>query len=109
MPLFKQAQLEQVAQRHVSKNADSPVTLNNLSQHSVTLTVKCFLMLTWNLMCFSLCPLPIVLSLSTTDKSLAMLCLKILEDAFLILLKCNCLIVPGSTIYLQNDINMGKK
>ena len=37
----------------------------------VTLTVrKDFLIFTWNILCFSLCPLPLVLSLGTTEKSL---------------------------------------
>jgi len=32
---------------------------------------KFFLMFRWNFLCFSLCPLPLVLSLGTTEKSLA--------------------------------------
>lgn len=76
MPLLKWGHLEQVALGRVSKNGDSTITLNNLFQHSVTFTVKYFLKFRWNLMCFRLCLLPIVLSLSTTEKSLAMLCLK---------------------------------
>ncbi|KAK2540579.1 hypothetical protein Q9966_004304 [Columba livia] len=41
-------------------------------QCSITLTVKkCFLMFRGNVPCFSLCPLPLVLSLYTTEKSLA--------------------------------------
>lgn len=30
----------------------------------------CLLMFTWNLLCFSLCPLPLIMSLGTTEKSL---------------------------------------
>ena len=47
-------------------------SLGNLFQCSIALTVKkYFLMFRGNLLCFSLCPLPLVLSLGTTDKSLA--------------------------------------
>jgi len=54
-----------------SKDADATTSLGNLCQCLVTLTVKkCFLMFRGNLLCFSLCPLPLVLSLGTTKKSL---------------------------------------
>jgi len=46
-PLPKQGHLEQAAQ-------------------------KFSLMFTWNFLCFSLCPLPLVLSLGTTEKSLVL-------------------------------------
>ena len=32
---------------------------------------QCFLMIWWKLLCFSLCPLPLILSLGTTERSLA--------------------------------------
>ena len=47
-------------------------SLGNLLQCSVTLTVKeWFLMFRWNILCFSLWPLPLVLALSTIEKALA--------------------------------------
>ena len=56
----------------ISKDADSTTALDNLCQHLVTLTVrKCFLMFRGHLLCFCLCPLPLVLSLGTNAKSLA--------------------------------------
>lgn len=50
---------------------------SNLSWHlyqcSVTLTVTmCFLMLGGNLLCSSLCPLPLTLSMGTAEKKLAL-------------------------------------
>lgn len=42
-------------------------------QCSIPLTVQeCFLVFRWNVLCFSLCPLPLVLSLSTTEQWLAL-------------------------------------
>ena len=56
----------------ICKVGSSITSLGNLFQCSVTLTVKqCFPMFRWNLLCFSLCPLPLVLSLDTTKKRLA--------------------------------------
>lgn len=50
---------------------DLITSLGHLLQCLTTLTVKgFFLMLKWNLLYFSLCPLPLALSLSTTEKSL---------------------------------------
>jgi len=50
--------------------------LGKLCQCSVICTVKkCFLMSRWNCLCCSLCPLPLVLSQGTTEKSLAPSCL----------------------------------
>ena len=55
-----------------SKDGDTTASPGNLCQCSVTLSVtKCFLMFRGNLPCFSLCPLPLVLSLGTTEQSLA--------------------------------------
>ena len=55
----------------IAKDRDSIVILGSLCQCSVTLTVKkCFLMFRGNLLCFILCPLPHVLSLGITGKSL---------------------------------------
>ena len=57
---------------NISKDGDSAVSLGNLCQCSVTLTViKCFLMFRGNLLCFRLCPRPLFLALNTTGKSLA--------------------------------------
>ena len=60
--LLKQGHQQQVAQDHVHmpfqypKDGDSAVSLGNLCQCSVTLTVKkCFLMFRGNLLCFRLC------------------------------------------------------
>ena len=74
--LLNQGHLKSVAQNYVqmaleiSKTGDSTTSLGNLCQCSVTLTVKmCFLMLRRST--FSLCPLPLVLSLGTTANRLA--------------------------------------
>ena len=57
---------------NISRERDSTTSLGSLFQCSVSLKVKkFFLMYRWNFSCFSLCPLPLVLSLSTTEKSLA--------------------------------------
>lgn len=53
------------------KEGDSMTSLGNLFQCCDTLSVKFFLMLRWNLLCFSLWPLLPILLLSTTGKSLA--------------------------------------
>jgi len=51
---------------------ESTASLGSLFQRSVTLSVKkFFFMFRWNFLCFNLCLLPLVLSLGTTDKSLA--------------------------------------
>ena len=57
---------------NISKDGDRTTSLGNLCQSSITLTVKRgFLMFRWSLLCFNLCPLPLGLSLGTTEKSLA--------------------------------------
>jgi len=57
---------------NISREGDSTASLGSLFQGSVTLRgKKFFLMFRWNFLCFSLCPLPLVLSLGTTEKSLA--------------------------------------
>ena len=57
---------------NISREGDSTTSLGSLPQCSVTLRgKKFFLMFRWNFLCFSLCPLPLVLSLGTTEKSLA--------------------------------------
>jgi len=57
---------------NISREGDSTAPLGSLGQGSVTLRgKKFFLMFSWNFLCFSLCPLPLVLSLGTTGKSLA--------------------------------------
>lgn len=54
---------------NISKGVDSTTSIDNLFWCSVTLTVSnCFLMFRWKLLCFSVCPLPLVLSLDTTKK-----------------------------------------
>jgi len=56
----------------ITKDGDSTTSLGNWCQCLVPLTVKrCFLMFRENFLCFSLCPFPLVLSLGTTEKSLA--------------------------------------
>jgi len=58
---------------NISREGDSTTYLGSLFQCSVTLRVKkFFLMFRWNFLCFSLSPLPLVLSLGTTEKSLAL-------------------------------------
>lgn len=74
-PQLKQDHLKQAAQDHVQMNisntGDSATCLGNLCQCLVSLTIKkCFLTFAWNVLCFSLCLLPLVLSLGTTEKSL---------------------------------------
>ena len=57
---------------NISREGDSTTPLGSLFQCCVTLREKkFFLMFSWNFLCFSLCPLPLVLSLGTTEKSLA--------------------------------------
>jgi len=72
---FTQSRLHRTMSRQVlsiSREGDSTNPLGSLFQCSVTLKVKkFFLMFSWNLLCFSLCPLPLVLLLGTTEKSLA--------------------------------------
>lgn len=55
------------------KDGDSITSQGNLCQCSLTLTGKnCFLMFGGSPLCFSLCPLPLLLSLSATGKSVAL-------------------------------------
>ena len=57
---------------NISREGDSTTSLDSLFQCSVTLRgKKFFLMFRRNFLCFSLCPLPLVLWLGTTEKSLA--------------------------------------
>ena len=54
---------------NISREKESTTSLGNLFQGSVTLRVKkFFLMFRQNFLCFSLCPLPLVLLLGTTEK-----------------------------------------
>ena len=56
---------------NISREGDSTTSLGSLFQGSVTLRgKKFFLMFRRNFLCFSLCPLPLVLSLGTAEKSL---------------------------------------
>jgi len=57
---------------NISREGDSTASLGSLGQGSITLRgKKFFLMFSWNFLCFSLCPVPLVLSLGSTEKSLA--------------------------------------
>ena len=57
---------------NISREEESTPSLGSLFQCSVTLRgKKFFLMFRRNFLCFSLCSLPLVLSLGTTEKSLA--------------------------------------
>jgi len=58
---------------NTSCEGDSSVCLGSLFQCSITTKVKSFfLMFRWNFLCSSMCPLPLVLSLGTAEKSLAL-------------------------------------
>lgn len=58
---------------NVSNERDLTISLDSLYQCSVTCTVKTmFLRFGGNLLCLVLCPLPLVLSLGTTKKNLAL-------------------------------------
>jgi len=77
-PLPKQGHLQQAAQDlvrwvlNISREGESTTSLGSLFQGSVTVREKLFfLMFRQNFLCFNLCPLPLVLSLGTTEKSLA--------------------------------------
>ena len=57
---------------NISREGDSTTPLGSLGQGSVTLRgKKFFLLFRRSFLCFSLCPLPLVVSLGTTEKSLA--------------------------------------
>jgi len=57
----------------ISKVEGSATSLSNVCQCSVNLTGQnCFLIFIGNLLCFRLGPLPLVLALGTTEKSLAL-------------------------------------
>uniref|UniRef100_A0A8B9QH24 Glycoprotein endo-alpha-1,2-mannosidase n=2 Tax=Apteryx owenii TaxID=8824 RepID=A0A8B9QH24_APTOW len=73
-----QGQLEQAAQDHVQLGFKylQGCGLHSLSRKPVSMfsypcSKEVFLMFKWNFLCFSLCPLPLILSLGTTEKSLA--------------------------------------
>ena len=53
----------------ISKDGDSTTSLGNLVCCLTPLLVrKCFLALSWDFMCFNLCPLPLVLPVGTSEK-----------------------------------------
>lgn len=59
----------------ISRDRDYPTSLDNLCQYLVTVRIwrkkkKCFLMFKQNFLYIHLCPLPPVLSLDTTEKTL---------------------------------------
>lgn len=73
--LLMQGHLEQAAplSRHrlnISKDRHSTASLGRLCHCSLTLTAQKFLIFRGSLQCFSSCPLPLVLSLDTSGKSL---------------------------------------
>lgn len=76
--LLKQEHLQQAAQGHIQAafevlQGDPIISLGNLWKCSITCTAQnCFLMVRGSLLCSSLCPVPLVLALSTSDKSLAL-------------------------------------
>ena len=71
-PLLKQGHLQQAAQDRVQVGLEYLQRRRLQGQGSVTLRgKKFFLLFSWNFLCFSLCPLPLVLLLGTTEKSLA--------------------------------------
>ena len=54
---------------NISREGDATAPLGGLGQGSVTLRgKKFFLGFSWTFLCFSLCPLPLVLSLGTTEE-----------------------------------------
>ena len=57
---------------NISTEGESTTPLDSLFQCSISLRAKKFFpVFRYNFLCFSLCPLPLVLSLGTTEKSLA--------------------------------------
>jgi len=78
--LLKQDHQEPGAQDHVQMAFEclQGGRLHNLSGQPLAIlghthrVKKYFLMFRWTLLCFSLCPLPVVLSLGTTERSLAL-------------------------------------
>jgi len=88
IPLLKQGQLEQVAQDHVWSSFEYlgrySSLLHKLSgQPLPVFDYLCnifFLKFRWNFICFNLSPLPLVLPVSTTEKSLIPLSLLFPSD-----------------------------
>ena len=74
-PLLTQTKLHRKASRqilNISGGDYCTASLGSLLQCSVILKLKIFfLMFTWNILCSSLCPLLLILSLRTVEKSLA--------------------------------------
>jgi len=72
---FTYSRMHRTASRQVlnmRREGDDSTPLGSLFQCSVILSVKkFFLVFTWNFLGFSLCPLPLVLLLGPTEKSLA--------------------------------------
>lgn len=61
----------------ISTHGDFTISVGNLYQYVTTLTAKnqtetnpSFLLFRWNFACFRLCPLPLMLLLCTTEKTL---------------------------------------
>ena len=72
-PLLTHSQLPRTMSRqlfNISEDGGSTSSVGNLCRCSVTPAVKeCFPIFRWNLLCFTLCPLPLVLSLGTTERA----------------------------------------
>lgn len=77
-PMLKQGHLEQAAETSVwvtseDLQGDSTASLGSLCQYSSTRTMKkYFSVFRWNRLCSNLFPLPLLLSLGATEKSLAL-------------------------------------
>lgn len=67
-PFYKQGHLEPLARVYVQIAAEEADSTNSTAQHSTA--QQCFLVFKWKLLCSSMCPLPLVLTLSITAKSL---------------------------------------
>lgn len=84
--LLKKVHLKQVAQEDAQVSfenlpgGDSIVSSNNLFQRKLLYYVKkCFLVFRWNCLGSSICPLPLLLSLVSTQKSLLHLSCNLLQ------------------------------
>ena len=68
IPFHKQGHLEPLAQVHVQVAAEEADSTNSTAQRSTA--QQCFLVFKRNVLCSSMCPLSLVLTLSITAKSL---------------------------------------
>lgn len=89
----------------ISKDEDSAAALSSLCWCSLTLTVKQhFQMFSGNLLFFSLCPLPSVLSLGIAEKSLAQSSLHSLYRYLNAFLRFPSFLVVMSRLYIWSDL-----